>query len=80
MILQFSVHTYSAGSRPNSEQSTKIKGLQTPIGLIHLKTLSLMLLPPCQIFLMTLSSEHHSSLKLYGEIPSVGSALSPESF
>ncbi|EXC33722.1 hypothetical protein L484_008966 [Morus notabilis] len=61
MISQFGAHTYSAGPRPDSEQSTKIKGLQTLIRLIHPKTPSLTLSLPCRISLMALSSEHHSS-------------------
>ncbi|EXC20554.1 2-hydroxyacyl-CoA lyase [Morus notabilis] len=65
MVSQFGAHTYSAGPRPDNEQSTKFKGLHTPIGLRHPKTPSLMLPPLCRIFLMALSSEHHSSSKLH---------------
>ncbi|EXC17584.1 Primary amine oxidase [Morus notabilis] len=61
IISQFGAHTYSAGPRPDNEQSTKFKGLQTPIKRIHPKTPSLRLSPPYRISLMALSNEHYSS-------------------
>ena len=61
VVSQFGAHTYSAGQRPDNDESTKFKRLQGPNGLTQSTTPSLKMLPLPRTSLVDLISKHHSS-------------------